>query len=370
DKNKLKNYLDNNAKSVVDNSYLFPHDVKDSIREYFKMCTGEVTIKGLFGKKKKLKAMKKKQLSNVHKFIQDDIEHQIKTQKDEINNNEYIKMCIYEVIIKGLLRKKKNLEAMKKEQLSNVHKFMQDVIDRQINPQINDLFFDLKISTSDYFKYEYHNSLLIDYDITESNEKFLHVYLDHLKQTISREVREQLDTFIDSLNVSHQNVETASNVNEELARYKKALDIKELKEVFLSGSYQNLYTHVDEDLKVLNKNIEVSLDQIKDLTEEKVDIASYDYKSESLNIELYKEVTDLVSTSENYKDVYNLLQSKLSRLDNDEANISVFGGFSAGKSTFINALLKEKLLTTSPNPTTASITEISNNEKSYIEYKS
>src|SRR5699024_7917835 len=221
-----------------------------------------------------------------------------------------------------------------------------------------------------YFKYEYHNSLLIDYDITESNEKFLHVYLDHLKQTISREVREQLDTFIDSLNVSHQNVETASNVNEELARYKKALDIKELKEVFLSGSYQNLYTHVDEDLKVLNKNIEVSLDQIKDLTEEKVDIASYDYKSESLNIELYKEVTDLVSTSENYKDVYNLLQSKLSRLDNDEANISVFGGFSAGKSTFINALLKEKLLTTSPNPTTASITEISNNEKSYIEYKS
>ena len=315
DKNKLKNYLDNNAKSVVDNSYLFPHDVKDSIREYFKMCTGEVTIKGLFGKKKKL-------------------------------------------------------EAMKKEQLSNVHKFMQDVIDRQINTQINDLFFDLKISTSDYFKYEYHNSLLIDYDITESNEKFLHVYLDHLKQTISREVREQLSTFIDSLNVSHQNVETASNVNEELARYKKALDIKELKEVFLSGSYQNLYTHVDEDLKVLNKNIEVSLDQIEDLTEEKVDIASYDFKSESLNIELYKEVTDLVSTSENYKDVYNLLQNKLSRLDNDEANISVFGGFSAGKSTFINALLKEKLLTTSPNPTTASITEISNNEKSYIEYKS
>src|SRR5699024_9371226 len=199
DKNKLKNYLDNNAKSVVDNSYLFPHDVKDSIREYFKMCTGEVTINGFFGKKKKL-------------------------------------------------------DAMKKEQLSNVLKFMQDIIDRQINTQINDLFFDLKISTSDYFKYEYHNSLLIDYDITESNEKFLHVYLDHLKQTISREVREQLNTFIDSLNVSHQNVETASNVNEELARYKKALDIQELKEVFLSGSYQNLYTHVDEDLKVLNKN--------------------------------------------------------------------------------------------------------------------
>src|SRR5699024_11329832 len=95
-------------------------------------------------------------------------------------------------------------------------------------------------------------------------------------------------------------------------------------------------THVDEDLKVLNKNIEVSLDQIKDLTEEKVDIASYDYKSESLNIELYKEVTDLVSTSENYKDVYNLLQSKLSRLDNDEANISVFGGLDR-KSTRLNS---------------------------------
>src|SRR5699024_1901584 len=149
---------------------------------------------------------------------------------------------------------------------------------------------------------------------------------------------------------------TASNVNEELARYKKALDIKELKEVFLSGSYQNLYTHVDEDLKVLNKNIEVSLDQIKDITEEKVDIASYDYKSESLNIDLYK-------------DVYNLLLSNLPGLDGDDANISVFGGYSVGKSTVINVLLREKLLTASQNPTTAEITEISNNENGYIEYK-
>lgn len=315
DKSKLKRYVDKSTKSIVDNSYLFPHDVKDSIREYFKISTGEVTVKGLFGKKKKL-------------------------------------------------------DSMKKEQLSNVRKLMQDIIDRQINTQVNDLFFDLKISTSDYFKYEYHDSLLIGYDITESNEKFLHVYLDQLKQMISREVREQVNTYIDSLNVSYQNVETEINVKEELARYKKALDIKELKEVFLSGSYKNLYTHVDEDLKALNKNFEVSLDQIEDLTEEKVEIASYDFKSEALNTDFYKKITDLVSTSESYKDIYKLLQSKLSRLDNDEANISVFGGFSAGKSTFINALLKEKLLTTSPNPTTASITEISNNEKSYIEYKS
>ncbi|HCZ6529195.1 TPA: dynamin family protein, partial [Staphylococcus aureus] len=48
----------------------------------------------------------------------------------------------------------------------------------------------------------------------------------------------------------------------------------------------------------------------------------------------------------------------------------VFGTFSAGKSSLINALLGEHILVSSPNPTTAATTEISYGDESYITLKS
>ncbi|OMG43511.1 hypothetical protein BK140_42405, partial [Paenibacillus macerans] len=47
------------------------------------------------------------------------------------------------------------------------------------------------------------------------------------------------------------------------------------------------------------------------------------------------------------------------RLDNQITKVGVFGTFSAGKSSLINALLGDNYLVSSPNPTTAATTELS-----------
>ena len=47
------------------------------------------------------------------------------------------------------------------------------------------------------------------------------------------------------------------------------------------------------------------------------------------------------------------------RLNNQITKIGVFGTFSAGKSSLINALLGGQYLVSSPNPTTAATTELS-----------
>ncbi|HDP4446793.1 TPA: dynamin family protein, partial [Staphylococcus aureus] len=60
----------------------------------------------------------------------------------------------------------------------------------------------------------------------------------------------------------------------------------------------------------------------------------------------------------------------LTRIDNKLIKIGVFGTFSAGKSSLINALLGEHILVSSPNPTTAATTEISYGDESYITLKS
>lgn len=52
------------------------------------------------------------------------------------------------------------------------------------------------------------------------------------------------------------------------------------------------------------------------------------------------------------------LAEKAARLESKEFTVALFGAFSAGKSSFANALIGEKLLPVSPNPTTAAINKI------------
>jgi small GTP-binding protein len=59
-----------------------------------------------------------------------------------------------------------------------------------------------------------------------------------------------------------------------------------------------------------------------------------------------------------FSKVANILEGKMERLSHQNFTIALFGAFSAGKSSFANALLGEKVLPVSPNPTTASINRI------------
>ena len=52
------------------------------------------------------------------------------------------------------------------------------------------------------------------------------------------------------------------------------------------------------------------------------------------------------------------LRTKAQRLRNNEFSVALFGAFSAGKSSFANALMGQDLLPVSPNPTTAAINRI------------
>jgi small GTP-binding protein len=59
-----------------------------------------------------------------------------------------------------------------------------------------------------------------------------------------------------------------------------------------------------------------------------------------------------------FSKVADILEGKVERLAHQNFTIALFGAFSAGKSSFANALLGKKVLPVSPNPTTASINRI------------
>lgn len=59
-----------------------------------------------------------------------------------------------------------------------------------------------------------------------------------------------------------------------------------------------------------------------------------------------------------FKKISVLLNEKADRLEKRGFTVALFGAFSAGKSSFANSLIGEKLLPVSPNPTTAAINKI------------
>jgi predicted GTPase len=80
--------------------------------------------------------------------------------------------------------------------------------------------------------------------------------------------------------------------------------------------------------------------------------------------ETEKAIADLYHTVNLIKDVKGMkrfireLNEKAQRLKNRSFTVALFGAFSAGKSSFANALIGEKVLPVSPNPTTATINKI------------
>src|SRR5699024_8446581 len=70
-------------------------------------------------------------------------------------------------------------------------------------------------------------------------------------------------------------------------------------------------------------------------------------------------VVSTVNELPGFDSLINDLKGKQERLKNRKLTVALFGAFSAGKSSFSNALFGEQILPVSPNPTTAVINRIS-----------
>src|SRR5699024_4096602 len=70
------------------------------------------------------------------------------------------------------------------------------------------------------------------------------------------------------------------------------------------------------------------------------------------------QVIDTVEDLPGFQSIIHDLTEKRHRFTQQSYTIALFGAFSAGKSSFANALLGDRLLPVSPNPTTAAINRI------------
>ncbi|MEK4699239.1 dynamin family protein [Solibacillus sp. FSL R7-0668] len=105
-----------------------------------------------------------------------------------------------------------------------------------------------------------------------------------------------------------------------------------------------------------------SMLQAKEATEEIVEQQQLEKIGSGLNIDQVTaralKTAHILSDVQGFKEVANFLTKKVERLQKRDFTIALFGAFSAGKSSFSNALMGDRVLPVSPNPTTAAINKI------------
>lgn len=85
------------------------------------------------------------------------------------------------------------------------------------------------------------------------------------------------------------------------------------------------------------------------------EVAAFD---EMAVLERAKRTAEVIDPIKGFAETAAYLKRKAGRLEGQEFTIALFGAFSAGKSSFSNALMGETVLPVSPNPTTATINRI------------
>src|SRR5699024_7147406 len=136
------------------------------------------------------------------------------------------------------------------------------------------------------------------------------------------------------LNIEYTN--QTQDIIAEIIAARQVLKPEEVSQSLISsGEKLPLDTEIDNDFHSMKQVKEASLGQLDEIVDQTIEI-----------------IEDLPGFTMIIED----LQQKKDRLINQQLTIALFGAFSAGKSSFANALMGEHILPSSPNPMTAAIT--------------
>ncbi|WP_176555802.1 dynamin family protein [Virgibacillus ndiopensis] len=206
----------------------------------------------------------------------------------------------------------------------------------------------------------------------------------NIKQKYKQEALQVLNRITEE--IKKKNDQEITTYLDRLAKLNNTRDqIKNIE--VIKQSLKNKQSVLEEILLHPNQSVEFSLDEILKKKYHKIEQGSYKHKiSESTNNEYQSEQNELdrgktepldsvlqsidqtisiITALPGFQTIIDDLKGKQKRLANRTHTIALFGAFSAGKSSFANALIGNSVLPVSPNPTTATINRIRPTTENY-----
>ncbi|MCU5745508.1 dynamin family protein [Staphylococcus sp. SQ8-PEA] len=325
---QLYNFLKQKRKDILDNAYVMTHDTRETIRLYLESRTKDFKVGGLFNKKRKTAEAQEERLNNVIDQLQEKVNQQIRQPL--------------------------------REDMSFLTRFIND-------SEVNE-----RILNQHYTVYPELVTSLYQEQINISNQYVL-TFSDETMKSIKQFIKRETEPLFKDATDHAQAEDLASDDEQDMNAYEEFIQFRNLRESLTTHNYKHYYIHLHDSLDKLIDRTEIQY-QPSSTTEVSND---EQHHNDSSGVDSTQDRTnEIVNGLNTIKDIPLFEQTKkdiaatLSRLEDKVIKIGVFGTFSAGKSSLINALLGDSYLVSSPNPTTAATTELTYGEDSAITLKS
>jgi len=328
-------------KELLDNAAIIPADFREKLRAYLESTQEGFKVGGLFSAKKKTEEEKKRRIDDVY---------------------EQYKVILQSQIIGHL----KNLM---KQSLKEV-----GVLTDERADQIDAIEFEVPFSL---IGSQIKQGSLVTGDallnfanrVAESTKRYFIEATEEWKdgqQEILKDASQSLSAPVQAkLNVLKEKVDAIVAI-ETLNKYKLIAE----KEIVTatkdtrSGAKRQFekwhddYEQAQKEIRPFDPSMLTKKETAAEEESSQIQQVSTNNQKADEVIEAAIRTANAVKKVDGFEEVAQFLQKKVERLQKKDFTIALFGAFSAGKSSFSNALMGSKVLPVSPNPTTAAINKI------------
>lgn len=342
---ELEQYFNEELQAILKNAYLMPFQTRELARLFLESTQPNFKV-GMFFAKKKTEEVKRERFSNLLNDLKEKLDSQIHWHIKELLLTIYRSLQLQHPITKEIeyftieLNEKDLLSLVKKgaqvngDYVLNYTNDLADVIKKLARNKANDLF---QRMMNEFLHLSNEKFEKIDQQYFLANE-----LKEEMKLLLSE--KENIQTYKEeillSLNLGKINIQD-EEIHRLFKEWKQQKDITIIESSFSSIDFDKPKVEQTEQYE----NIELQNEKVYDIDEEQV-------------ISTLKEAVKHLSTIPTFKQIVQQLKEKTDRLEQRSFTVALFGAFSAGKSSFANALMGQYVLPVSPNPTTASINKI------------
>lgn len=341
--------LQTGLKKTLDSAILMPYETREAGRAYIESVQSNFKV-GLLGSKKKTEQEREKRLDDFHNKVTD--------------TASTLDWAIKELLVKE----------SEKFGVQNTE-FAQSIYDLQIELEKESLIDQIQTGATLNADYVLRYSENVAQTIKQRYRKAAQKKLDEAKEMIEIETERKIKEIETSL--AHMDEKIADlkkldqlkNEEEEERDHLQAILTEEIDEdeleIALASFPEQNETPVIQQKKSAQSNKTEQPEQKPEKAKPSPTSNTETTNSSDFQQRLRCTAEHLRVTSRQIAPIKGLqtvsqeMEKRAERLEENHFTVALFGAFSAGKSSFANALIGEKALPVSPNPTTAAINQIS-----------
>ncbi len=331
-----KEYMDM-IEQTTKNAQIIPFDIREKARILLESYEPKFKT-GLIRNRKKIEGEREKRLNDLYKVLKEKAEISLEWKlRDKVTEflNPYISFTVSEPIFEQQFQAEHLIKLIEEGATVNGEYIL--VYTDQVAASIKKMY-------RQFYKNKWQEigqSVLTPLDEKLKEHKtYIELYQQYTK--IENEISEVKQAFIVYKNQLESICDRESIGNEaEIATIQEKLTERKVDKIVDINAITSNQTKETKE-----ENIEENIEQA----------ATYSYQQTLTDAENANLVMEPINGLDSIRQE---ITNKIDRLTDRHFTIALFGAFSAGKSSFANALIGEKVLPVSPNPTTAAINKIS-----------